>query len=445
VDLPVGWKPSSVGADWLNYVNWAPYFGTDLSTWPVLNTYGDSTTAQDITVNIAANPVIQGTGGALPAGSLPFGNNTPDADGFYVIQNLYHRGNFYFQGRTAQLVGNHVFTDSPNQTVETNGVSDFPAGPATCWVGYTKITYQSRNNIQLLGCSGWNPHHPLERDGVTIGSPVKIKLRYYKISNKTPDPVIMSNNDHLTGRIDGGATRTPVTWDIQHFHMFCPGHNGYPATDMPPKWARAFQLSGSKDSKIRNFYIEKAMYDIFAGGFHTCDLMMWYGTATHHPQRYLVVDRNGAGVHADGIQAQMIDCTPLRRRGIPHMKQVMWHGDVNNAHVFTNPSGSGDPTARVNGLDYELVLFGGFDPSSPAGQAGKFIHTGASQGSRFKNCWINCVNSNSGDSQNWYNRAGSQGLDGKRNNLYLKNLRYRNGDLYPDHPDDLPISARLMV
>jgi hypothetical protein len=424
VDLPNHWHPSPTGTpqEFISHENEAPYFGTDLASWPPLNNYGDSNVAQNITIDSTSATKISGTA-TIPAASLPNGINSTDAEGFYVIRDIHHKGNLYYRAPQCGLSGNHIFPRPPPYEVVTNGLpSTFPAS-GECWVGYTKITFQSRTNSVLKGVEGSNPWAPFEFDGVTVTAPVKIKLRNYKLSNRTPDPVNFSGLDRTTGRLDAAQARTGVTFDIKDFHQFCPGDGGL------ANLSRAFQLSGSKDSFIRNIYIEKAIYDIFAAGFWCCDLRLWYGSFTFHPERILNAFPNGGPIHSDGIQGQMMDCTNVRLRGQRHMKQLFWYGDVNNAYIFTNPGGSNIVGARGLGMDYELMLFGGNDPASLGGKAGSPFQISAN-GSRIFNCWMNDINGNGQDPNNWHNNPEKSSIKGDPKNLVVSNFRYRNGNLH---------------
>jgi hypothetical protein len=408
----ISWHPGP-GVNWksLYLNNAAAGYGTDFSLWPTLNDFGDATTARDIVIDPNANPVIQGVGATIPSACLPYGANGKDPDGAYVIQDIFHRGNIVAKCPQAQTIGKHIF---PRTTVDTNGVSNFDPGPAICWVGTTEIAYLSRTSTQLRDCTGFNPWKRWEDDSTSIVQPPKVKLRYYRLSNRTPDLTVWENNDLYTGKIDN-ATRQNAQWDIQHFHQICAG------TQPGPK---GISWAGSHNSFMRNSFIECSLQDNFGGGFQSTGLRVWNSTLQIHP---------GAGTggrHADGIQWGWCDNGQQTRRGLPTFHKVYMYGKANNAHLFTNPSGY---KTYNYGLWFDQVLLGGNDPASPEGWANRPIHTGSAVGNMYTDCWFY---------EAGYQRLfGVLGIAGNRYNMRMLRCRLDSGALHPFSVDSY--GARL--
>lgn len=364
-----GWYPgagSTWEASWKNKgTGPGPIFGTDLTSWPALDDYGDATTAQDITVNPNTNPVIQGTD-TIPAACLPYGDNATDPEGFYYIENIHHRGNLIVACPSVKLNGDHTLPDST--IVSKTSISEFSSS-GTIWVGTTKITYTSKNvdDRTFEGCSGVNLYKPFELDDAIIVQPVKLKLRYYKLSNRTPDKLVWANNDPNTGCIDN-ATDQGAIFDIQHFYSLCAGNS-----------PSAIQMGAGHESYIRNFFIECCLQDASKGGQYQTANRWAHGTVENHPEA------GTGGRHADGFQWEHFDNTSLTRSGLPTLQEIFFLGNCNNSHVFTNPGGSSKPDAYATGLWADSCLFGGFTTIDPAGKA---FHSGSSNGTLFSDCWI---------------------------------------------------------
>jgi hypothetical protein len=250
-----------------------PIFGTDLASWPGLNSHGDSTTARDITIDSRASPAIDGGGATIPAGCLPNGNNATDPDGFYHVRNLSLIGNIKVNCPNVPLAGDHTFPLIDGKVTSTNAITTFRPGPDYIQVGSTVVRYETKVDATKTfeGCTGGNPWKPTEIAGLAnIVQQTKVRLRYCYLTNKTPDPDTFLNNDLNNGNIDTGTDQGAI-WDVQHLHLYCSSTAG------------AIRI-GRSQGFFRNFFIERALKDCCKATNRAVWIRFANGTVFNHPE-----------------------------------------------------------------------------------------------------------------------------------------------------------------